>query len=118
MGKALMILNEPAYGSERAYNGLRLAGAMAKRAGTQMRVFLIGDAVACAKRGQRVPGGYYSLEAMLGTVLQHHGEVGVCGSCLDARGIADADLAPGARRSSMEELANWTGEWADRVMVF
>jgi len=79
MGKALMILNEPAYGSERAYNGLRLAGAMAKRAGTQMRVFLIGDAVACAKRGQRVPGGYYSLEAMLGTVLQHHGEVGVCG---------------------------------------
>jgi len=75
MGKALMILNEPAYGSERAYNGLRLAGAMAKRAGTQMRVFLIGDAVACAKRGQRVPGGYYSLEAMLGTVLQHHGEI-------------------------------------------
>jgi uncharacterized protein involved in oxidation of intracellular sulfur len=118
MGKALVILNEPAYGSERAYNGLRLAVAMAKRAGMQVRVFLIGDAVACAKRGQRMPAGYYSLEAMLGTLLQNQGEVGICGSCLDARGIADADLAQGARRGSMEELATWTGEWADKVIVF
>ena len=118
MGKALMILNEPAYGSDRTYNGLRLACAMAKREGSQVRVFLIGDAVTCAKRGQRVPGGYYSLETMLGTLLQNRGEVGVCGSCLDARGIADADLTQGARRSSMEELATWTGEWADKVVVF
>ena len=118
MGKALVILNEPAYGSERSYNGLRLAGTLAKREGMQVRVFLIGDAVACAKRGQRVPAGYYSLETMLETLLQNHGEVGICGSCLDARGIADADLAQGARRSSMEELATWTGEWADRVVVF
>ena len=118
MGKALMILNEPAYGSERTYNGLRLAGTLAKREGMQVRVFLIGDAVTCAKRGQRVPVGYYSIEAMLGTLLQDRGEVGVCGSCLDARGIADADLTQGARRSSMEELATWTGEWADKVVVF
>ncbi len=118
MSKALVILNEPAYGSDRTYNGLRLAVAMAKRAGMQLRVFLIGDAVTRAKRGQRVPAGYYSLEAMLDTLLQNHGEVGICGSCLDARGIADADLAQGTRRSSMEELATWTGEWADRVVVF
>ena len=118
MGKVLMILNEPAYGSERTYNGLRLAGAMARREGLQVRAFLIGDAVTCAKRGQRVPGGYYSLEAMLGTLSQNQGEVGVCGSCLDSRGIADADLIQGARRSSMEELATWSGEWADKVIVF
>jgi len=118
MAKVLMILNEPAYGSERTYNGLRLAIAVAKCEGMQVRVFLIGDAVACAKRGQRVPAGYYSLETMLGTLLQNHGEVGICGSCLDARGIADTDLAQGSRRSSMEELATWTGEWADKVVVF
>lgn len=118
MGKALMILNEPAYGSERTYNGLRLAGTLAKREGVQVRVFLIGDAVTCAKRGQRVPAGYYSIETMLGTLLHNRGEVGVCGSCLDARGITEADLTQGARRSSMEELATWTGEWADNVMVF
>ena len=118
MGKVLMILNEPAYGSERTYNGLRLAGAMAKREGCQVRLFLIGDAVTCAKRGQRVPSGYYSIGEMLGTLRQNHGEVGICGSCLDASGIADADLTQGTRRSSMEELATWTGEWSDKVVVF
>ena len=55
---------------------------------------------------------------MLGTLVQDHGEVSICGSCLDARGIADADIAQGTRRSSMEELATWTGEWADKVVVF
>ena len=118
MGKVLMILNEPAYGSERTYNGLRLAGAMAKREGSQVRLFLIGDAVTCAKRGQRVPTGYYSIETMLSALLQDRGEVGICGSCLDTRGIADSDLTQGARRSSMEELATWSGEWADKVIVF
>ena len=43
--------------------------------------------------------------------------VAVCGSCMDARGIADAELADGTRRSSMEELANWT-QASDRVLVF
>ena len=118
MGKVLMILNEPAYGSERTYNGLRLAGAMAKREGMQVRAFLIGGAVACAKRGQRLPAGHYSIEAMLGMLVENQGEIGVCGSCLDSRGIVDADLTQGARRSSMEELATWSGEWADKVIVF
>jgi len=45
MGKALVIRNEPAYGSERSYNGLRFAGSLAKREGMQVRVFSIGDAV-------------------------------------------------------------------------
>ena len=29
--KTLLILNDPAYGTERSYNGLRLAGTLAKR---------------------------------------------------------------------------------------
>jgi uncharacterized protein involved in oxidation of intracellular sulfur len=91
---------------------------MAKREGMQVRVFLIGDAVACAKRGQRVPAGNYSLGAMLGMLAQNHGEVGICGSCLDARGVTNADLAQGTRRTSMEERAIWSGEWADKVIVF
>jgi uncharacterized protein involved in oxidation of intracellular sulfur len=36
---------------------------------------------------------------------------------MDARGITDEDLVPGTRRSSMEELADWT-LWADRVVAF
>ena len=115
--KTLFILNDPPYGTERSYNALRLAGALVKREGEQVRVFLIGDAAACAKHNQKVPQGYYNLEVMLGAVTRRGGEVGVCGSCMDARGIADEDLAAGTRRSSMDELTDWT-LWADRVVTF
>ena len=115
--KTLVILNDPPYGSERSYNGLRLAGALAKRSGEEVRVFLMGDAAACAKAGQTVPHGLYNLERMLRVVTQAHSEVGVCGSCMDARGIRDAELSQSARRSTLEELADWNG-WAERVLVF
>ena len=107
--KTLMILNDAPYGSERTYNGLRLAGTLARQ-GVPLRVFLIGDAVACAKTGQKVPSGYYNTQTMLGSVVRHGGSVGVCGTCMDARGIGDAELAAGARRSTLDELAAWTLE--------
>ena len=117
MSKALFVLNDPPYGTERSYNGLRLAGSLAKGEGTQVRVFLIGDAAGCAKGAQKVPTGYYNLEIMLRAVTRHGGEIGVCGTCMDARGIADVELAEGTRRSTLDELADWT-RWADRVLVF
>jgi uncharacterized protein involved in oxidation of intracellular sulfur len=115
--KTLLILNDPPYGTERSYNGLRLAGALAKRDGEAVKVFLMGDAAACAKGGQNVPQGYYNLNRMLQVVSQHRGEIGVCGSCMDARGLQDADLVQGSRRSTLEELTDWT-LWADRALVF
>ena len=115
--KTLFILNDPPYGTERSYNGLRLAGTLAKREGEEVRVFLIGDAAASAKRGQKVPQGYYNAEVMLGTVTRRGGIVGVCGTCMDARGITAEELASGTHRSTMEELADWT-LWADRVVTF
>ena len=115
--KSLFILNDPPYGTERCYNALRLAGAVAKREGQEVRVFLMGDASACAKAGQTVPQGFYNLGRMLRVVAQHQGQIGVCGSCMDARGLLDAELVEGTRRSSLEELTDWT-LWADRVLVF
>ena len=115
--KTLFILNDPPYGTERSYNGLRLAGALAKRADQEVRVFLMGDAAGCAKLGQQVPQGYYNLGRMLQVVAQNRGEIGVCGSCMDARGLQDADLVQGSRRSSLEELTDWT-LWASQVLVF
>jgi len=51
-------------------------------------------------------------------VLGGHGvAVGVCGTCMDARGITEPDLVTGAHRSSMNELTAWTVE-AGRVLVF
>ncbi len=115
--KTLFILNDPAYGTERSYNGLRLAHALVKREGESVRVFLIGDGVGCAKHGQKTPNGYYNLESMLKGVANRGGEIAVCGSCIDARGIGEGELAEGASRGSMEQLASWTAE-ADRVLVF
>lgn len=117
MAKTLFILNDPPYGTERSYDALRLAGALAKRGGEEVKVFLIGDAAACAKAHQKVPQGYYNLELMLRVPARHGAEIGVCGTCMDARGIAEAELAEGTRRSTLEELTDWT-RWADKTMVF
>jgi len=112
--KTLLILNDPPYGTERSYNGLRLAKALSKAA--EVSVFLMADAVACAKAGQKVPQGYYNLELMVKSVARQ-GEVLLCGTCMDARGLTDDQLVEGARRSSVDELAEHTLA-ADRVLVF
>ena len=115
--KTLFILNEAPYGTERDYNGLRLAGALAKREGEQVKVFLIGDAAACAKKDQKLPQGYYSIEVMVKGVARQNGEIGVCGTCMDARGMTGPELIEGTKKSTLEELTNWT-QWADKVITF
>ena len=111
----LIILNDPPYGTERSFNGLRLAKALGK-AEASVTVFLMADAVVCANRGQQVPQGYYNLELMLKSVART-GKVLLCGTCMDARGITDKAIIDGAKRSTMAELAERTLA-ADRVMVF
>lgn len=115
--KYLIILNDPPYGTERSYNGLRIAGELAKREGEELKLFMMGDAAACAKKGQTTPNGYYNLERMLKVAARGESPQGVCGSCLDARGISDDELIATAHRSSMAELTEWT-IWADKVLVF
>ena len=115
--KILIFANDPPYGTERSYNALRLAGSLAKREGTEVRIFLMGDAVGCAMAGQVLPNGYYHLDRMLVSALRHGAEVGLCGTCMDARGIDEGELVEGTRRSSLEELADWT-LWADQVVTF
>ncbi len=113
----LFILNDAPYGTERSYNGLRLAGSLAKREGEPTRVFLIGDAAACAKSGQKVPQGYYNIEIMLRGVARRGAEIGVCGTCMDARGMTDDELTDGCHRSTLDELTDWAQQ-AERVLVF
>ena len=116
MAGTLFILNDAPYGNERAYNTLRLAAALADKEGQQVRLFLMADAVACAKAGQKVPAGYYSVQLMLGRLLRK-GEVSLCGTCMDARGLREDELLEGARRGTLAQLADWTVE-ADKVLVF
>ncbi|MDA8382614.1 MAG: DsrE family protein [Betaproteobacteria bacterium] len=116
--KALIILNDPPYGTERSYNGLRLAHALAKNAPEgEVTVFLMADAVSCARKDQKTPDGYYNIERMLKRVVTGNHALLLCGTCMDARGLSDADLIAGARRSTMDELAKATIA-ADKVLVF
>ncbi len=115
--QTLIILNDPPYGTERSYNGLRLALALARLEGSELRLFLMADAVWCARPGQTTPAGYYNVERMLRGLVTREVPVGACGTCMDARGVVDADLLPGVHRSSMAELASWTA-WAGKVVTF
>ena len=115
--KLLLVLNDAPYGSERTYNGLRLAGALSKSVENEVRVFLLGDAAVSAKSGQKVPEGFYNLQLMLGKLVRSGSEVGVCGTCMDARGITADELVEGAKRGSMDQLTEWT-TGADKVLVF
>ena len=116
--KALFIINDPPYGTERVYNALRLAHALTKKdPAREVCVFLMADAVLAAKGGQKTPEGFYNVERMLKRVLAAKGSVLLCGACMDARGLTDNELMEGARRSTMDELASATVE-ADKVLVF
>jgi uncharacterized protein involved in oxidation of intracellular sulfur len=64
-----------------------------------------------------VPQGYYNIEVMLRGVIHSGGEVGVCGTCMDARGIADGELVEGARRSTLDEMTAWT-VWASKILTY
>ncbi len=96
MARTLFILNDGPYGTERSYNGLRVAGSVAKRDGEVVKIFLIGDAAGCAHSGQKVPKGYYNVEVMLRSVIRHGGLVGVCGSCMMRVALTRAGWPRGA----------------------
>jgi uncharacterized protein involved in oxidation of intracellular sulfur len=109
--KSLFILNDPPYGTERVYNALRLAQAVLKKEPqTEVTLFLMADSVVAARAGQKTPDGYYNVGRMLKRVLAGNGKVLLCGTCMDARGLDDAALVAGARRSTMDELAAATSD--------
>jgi len=116
--KILLILNDPPYGSERSYNGLRVANALVKNdPSTEITVFLMADAVSCAKKAQKTPDGYYNLERMLKRFTMGDHKLLLCGTCMDARGLTEAELVDGGHRSTMDELAR-AATAVDKVLIF
>jgi uncharacterized protein involved in oxidation of intracellular sulfur len=114
----LIILNDPPYGTERSYNGLRLVMSLRKDyPNLNVNVFLMGDAVSCAVSGQRTPDGYYNLERMIRAIVTKKVAVICCGTCLNARGISDDYLVSGVKRGTMGDLAKWTVE-VEKVVTF
>jgi uncharacterized protein involved in oxidation of intracellular sulfur len=116
--KVLFILNDAPYGSEKTYNALRLAMALQKdHPGTEVRVFLMADAVTAALPAQVTPQGYYNIERMVKAVIAKGGKIKLCGTCCEARGIKSLPLLEGVEVGTMTQLAQWTAE-SEKVMVF
>jgi uncharacterized protein involved in oxidation of intracellular sulfur len=111
-----IIVNDPPYGSEKPWNALRLASTAASDE-MSVRVFLMGDSVVAAKRGQRTPDGFYNMEKMLYALIQRGVEVKVCGTCINARGLDPSELVEGVEKGSMKILAEWIRD-SDKVVSF
>lgn len=113
----LIILNDAPYGSERTFQGLRMADAMIKlEEEADLTVYLSNDAVACAKSGQQTPDGYYNVERMLKPIIRK-GTVLVCRTCAEARGLTREDLMDGVRIVTLGEGAEIALE-AEKILVY
>ncbi len=111
MVELTIIVNDAPYGLERAWNALRLASATVSGAvESEVNIFLLGDGVSIAKRGQKPPSGYYNLESMLVDLIERGVRVKACGSCLSARGLDIKGLVEGVEKGSMMSLSEWVKE--------
>ena len=116
--KILFIINDAPYGTEKAYNALRMAMTIQKENETaEVRIFLMADAATAALPNQNTPQGYYNIERMIKSVLLKGGKVKICGSCAEARGIKDLQLIGGTELSTMKELVQWTLD-SDKTLTF
>ena len=119
MQKILIIINDAPYGTEKAYNALRMAMTLQKEHGNEVeiKIFLLADAVTCGLSNQKTPNGYYNIERMLKSVVRNGGEVKSCVGCSEARGIDNLEFIKGVKLSNMKEFAQWTVE-CNKVLTF
>ena len=113
-----MIISSSPYGDERIWNALRLAEALCCL-GVKMKVsiFLIGDAVNAAKKGQKPPKGFYNIERMLTELVKVGVNVKVCHTSMNLRGLAEQDLVAGIKMGTITGLSKWIEE-SQKVLSF
>ncbi|MDR0275425.1 MAG: DsrE family protein [Burkholderiaceae bacterium] len=115
----LIIFNRAPYdATDVTWNGLRLAGKLLD-AGSQVRIFLMNDAVDLARDACRPPEGYdQDLTQMLKALIARGVPVKVCGTCMARCGIyKNHPYFEGAEKSTMPALAEWV-IGSDRVISF
>lgn len=113
----LMVIQDPPYGTEKVWNAFRLGKALLIKE-ADLKIFLLADAVNAAKRGQKVPNGFYNLENMLEELIKYGAEVKLCATCCNSRAITPDDLIDGAQiGGTVTDLTNWTLE-SDKVLSF
>jgi uncharacterized protein involved in oxidation of intracellular sulfur len=116
--KILIIINDAPYGTEKAYNAMRLAMTLQSvNDDLELRIFLMADAVTCALPSQSTPQGYYNIETMFKSIIKKGADVKACGTCSKARGINELKLIDGIEISSMMQLSEWVVD-SDKIITF
>ncbi len=82
----------------------------------RLNVFLLGDGVVAAKKGQKPPEGY-NLGKMAADLVARGVKVAACGTCIRARGLTEEDLLEGVEVGTMTMLAKWVEE-SQKVLSF
>jgi uncharacterized protein involved in oxidation of intracellular sulfur len=111
-----IVVNTAPYGSEGPYNALRLVDALLA-GGEWVDLFLMGDAVLAARRGQDPRGAHTSIEDLLLAAVEKGAAVAACGTCCRTRGLAASDLADGVRVATIHDLAELVKK-CDKVVSF
>ena len=111
-------MNDAPYGTEKAYNALRVANQIHKdNQSAEVLIFLMADSITCAIPNQNTPNGYYNIERMLKLAITKGSKIKMCGTCAEARGLKDITFIEGIELSTMTELTKWIIE-CDKVLTF
>ena len=114
--KILFLLNDAPYGSDKNYNALRTAIQLQKQdSNIKICVYLMSDSVTGALPGQKKKTGQYNIGEMLANIIHHGGEVKLCTSCAESRGVSS--VIPGAVLGTLPDLTKWIVE-SDKVLTF
>ncbi len=112
----IIIQNAPYKEDNKAWHGLRFAGA-ALAEGMKVRLHLLDDGIQVGSRDQDVPEGKTNLEELLNEFMEYGLEVTACGMALDHCAIDESSMIVGIDKGSMKSLASWVNE-SDVVLTF
>lgn len=114
--KILFQLNEAPYGNDKNYNALRTAIQLQKQdPNIKIWIYLMSDSVTCALQGQKEKTGQYNIGEMLTNIISHGGEVKLCTSCAESRGVSS--VIPGAVIGTLSDLTRWIVD-SDKSLIF
>ena len=78
-------------------------------------VYLMSDSVTGALPEQKEKTGQYNIGEMLTNIIKNGGEVKLCTSCAESRGVSS--FVPGAVLGTLSDLTKWIVE-SDKALTF
>lgn len=112
----LIVLSHGPFDGDTTWNALRLASTLIDQK-TDVRLFVMNDAIDVVRAGSTPAGAEFDLQAMLRALLPRGARLKICTTCINRCGIGHGEVMPEAVMATMADLAAWVVE-SDRVLVF